>query len=346
MEKFVHIGMPKTLTSALQQGFFAIHGDIYYLGIGYKGNSIDFIDENVSFIFETLLLYARETYYRRYKREAFNVINSHLRNAVKENKKVFLVSTEWLSFNFTPDMVDNHSKVKRLYELFGRDTKIIFFIRNQMDLIKSLYNEYVKVGLPYNYSEFVEYIYNFKDRNFYYDLFYDEIYQMYSEYFEKVYVFPIESFRDKNKELIIENKRIKILNTLCNIIGIKYLEGFRLPVVNPSLSDRELYQKLNLNKKYRHDFGNLIFEHANIHRNRAYFKRERATIVDVFKDVKIKRKNLEIAKERAKNSKIAIDYKADIRILEKMIKEFVKSNEKLEQISNLKLPDSYFNMRF
>jgi hypothetical protein len=335
--------MPKTLTSALQKNFFPNHEQIYYLGIG-NDRLIDYIDDDINFIFETLLLYAKHNYYSSKKEKAFNNIEKHYDIALKSDASAFGISLEWLSFNFTPDMVDEEIKVKRLLQLFGKKTKLILFLRNQSDLLKSLYKEYIKIGLPLSFSDFIEYIHDFKDRNFYYDLFYDKKYELYSEHFRKenIYFLPLENYRDENKNLIKSNGKIKIISDICDILNLDYSKDFKIPKTNRSLNDYQAYKKLELNRKYRHDFGNLIFEHANIHRSRKLFDKENAVgIEDCFRDVKMKRLLLNEAKKISKGEK-KINYNIKEKLNSKLFEEFFLSNKRLEKHLDIKLPDSYF----
>ncbi len=347
LDTFLHLGMPKTLTSALQKEFYPKHKEIYYLGIG-NDRLIDYIDDDVNFIFETLLLYANSCYYNEHKNGAKEIIRAHYKKAVNKKFKAFGLSLEWLSFNFTPDMNDEEIKVKRLLDLFGQETKIILFIRNQRDLLRSLYKEYIKIGLPFSYPQFVEYIHDFKDRNFYFDLLYDKKYELYNKYFkeENIYFLPLEKFRDRNKKLIIENDKILLIKKLCNILNLKYPDNFSLPKTNKSLNDVETANKLELNRRYRHDFGNLIFEHANIHRSRKFFEKEKVFgIDDYFKDIKIKRLLLNQAKNYPTTNK-EIDYKINNKLASILKKEFIESNKKL-RVSNQKieLPEIYYDIK-
>jgi hypothetical protein len=338
--------MPKTLTSALQKNFFPNHEQIYYLGIG-NDRLIDYVDDDVNFIFETLLLYAKNHYYNLKKEDALNDMKRHYDIALKSDASAFGISLEWLSFNFTPDMVEEEIKVKRLLELFDKETKLILFLRNQSDLLKSLYKEYIKVGLPLSFSKFIEYINDFKDRNFYYELFYDKKYKLYSKYFrnENIYFLPLENYRDKNKKLIQSNGNIKIIYDICDILDLDYPENFQIPETNTSLNDYQAYKKLELNRKYRHDFGNLIFEHSNVHRSRKFFDKENAFgIKDYFQDVKIKRLLLNEAKVYSNGEK-KINYNLKSKLKKNLFRSFISSNHNLDKISNFKLPQVYFNFK-
>lgn len=345
MNKFIHIGMPKTLTSALQQEFYPKHDSIYYLGIG-AGGAIDYLDAHTEFIFETLLLYAKSGYYETQKHEAKKTLEALVKKAEAEGKQVFGMSSEWLSFNFLPDMIDNAMKVERLADLFGTDTKIIMFIRNQADLLKSLFNEYVKVGLPFTYDEFVRYTHNYKDRNFYFDLLYHHQYELYARHFSQsnIHFLPVENFRGKDKKLLVEDGKVKIVDALCRILEIDYPENFSLPHINPSLTDSELKHKISLNEKYRHEFGNLMFEHASKHRSRKYFERENAVnIPDYYDDIKVKRFAIEQAKIMAQTDPAPVSYDADTDVMKRLSHAFNASNKTLKSYGT-GLPDIYTQM--
>ena len=108
-----------------------------------------------------------------------------------------------------------------------------------------------------------------------------------------------------------------------------------------------MYQKLLINKENRHDFGNLIFEHSNIHRSREYFKKEGVTSInDYFKDIKTKRIALKKAKKNALIDSNEIDFQIDNNVKNKLEEELIKSNEKLSKKYNIKLPESYFQLNF
>jgi len=341
--KFIHIGYPKTLSSVLQQSFFPKHKAIYYLGVG-STDSIDYIDDDISYIADNLLLYANERFYATCAKSALEHIDLHLKRAEELGFTAFGVSSEWFSLNLTPDMIDVNTRAERLRELFGEDTKVITFIRNQKGMIKSLYGQLVREGLPLTYSEFIDYIYNFRERNFCTDLYYDLTYQIYSNLFgkENVHFLPIENYRDENKQLLVREGKVNIIDDVCDILGVEYNSEINLDFVNASMSESELCYKLSLNKEFRHDFGNLMFEHANKHRNRVFL--ERNNLIDngdPFSDVKKKRKLLEKAKKLSELMPKSMDYSASSSVLEELDNLFESSNRKLRKISGLNLPADY-----
>ena len=257
MITFVHIGLPKTLSSALQREFFPHHPSIHYLGIG-QGGAIEWIDSDIQLIFDDLLVYARDGYWQSRRDWAKEVVARQLSQAGKAGKKAVGLSSEWLSVTLSPDMIDNRVKVERLLDLFGEEVRVIYFLRNQFDLLKSLYGQYVREGLALTFESFLDYIHDFRDRSIFFELCYETTVRQFSEAFgrSRVSAIPIERFKETSGELRTDDQgRICLVDEMCRVLKIEYPAGFCLPKVNPSLSDIELYHKFSLNREYPHDFG-------------------------------------------------------------------------------------------
>lgn len=135
-----------------------------------------------------------------------------------------------------------------------------------------------------------------------------------------------------------------MVKNICDILNVEYPKDMdKLPHVNPSLNDSEAYHKRKLNIKYRHDFGNLIFEHSNIHRSRKFFEREKFnSIEDYFRDVKMKRLLLNQAKNKAEKEE-KISYNTENEIFRKVLDEIKSSNKRLSNNYDLKLIEKYLN---
>ncbi|AZT84532.1 hypothetical protein EHN06_13825 [Marinobacter sp. NP-4(2019)] len=344
MQKFIHLGMPKALSSALQESFFSKHEDIHFLGVGV-GSLIDYVNDPINRIFETLIPYSNNDFYQSNKGSAIADFGLEIRKAVEHNKKWVGVSSEWLGFNFTPEMVEPDIKMKRLAEVVGSDAKIIFLTRSNFSFVKSLWAELVKVGLPKLFSEYCQYLWDFQDRSCLYEMLYDLQYSRVVKYFgrENIHIVPLEKFRSKNGELTETNQKIDLISYLCRALDVNYPSNFMLPSVNPSLSNKELFHKLELNKKYRHDFGNLLFEPSNIHRSRKQLEwLGSAEDKDVFRDVKMKRLLLEQAKLAAKKSNSEVSYELPKSLAKNLSQLFIESNQRFEEMSGITLPDQYF----
>ncbi len=344
MIKYIHIGYPKTLTSSLQIDFFPKHSQILHLGIGC-GSLIDYIDDDINIAIENYILYAKEFPYKENEARIKSSFNKWFDYAEDKGYKAVGISLEWLSYDVNPDQNDIVVMAKRLKDIFGSDTKIIAFTRNQLDLLKSMYGQYVRDGLSLNYKEFIDYSYIYKDRNFLYDLLYDKTFSLYVDLFgkENIHFMPIETFRDtETKQLIYNNEKLLLLETISKILDIGY-EKLTFEHTNISLSKKELFQKLQLNQKTRHDLGNLIFEHSNIHRNRKYFENDPIIkIEDPFFDVKKRRLLLEEAKKLSVHDPRDMDYSADPEIIEKLSEMFIDSNKVLAFKANVELPEIYY----
>jgi hypothetical protein len=346
MEKFIHVGMPKALSSALQESFFSRHNDIHFLGVGV-GSLIDYVNDPINRIFETLIPYSNNDFYQLNKNAAMVDFNREIERAIDNGKKWVGVSSEWLGFNFTPEMVDPEIKIKRLAGIVGSDAKIIFLTRSNFSFVKSLWAELVKVGLSMSFSEYCQYLWSFQDRNCLYEMLYDLQFLRLARYFDKdnIHVLVLENFRTDDGSLINTGHKIDLISELCRILYVEYPADFILPSVNPSLDAKELFHKLELNKKYRHDFGNLIFEPSNVHRSRkqlewlGVFENQ-----DVFRDVKIKRILLDQAKLAAKKSDWEVSFELPKTLAKSLSQLFIESNQKFEKISGINLPNQYFKI--
>ena len=344
--KYIHIGLPKNLSTTLQRDFFNKHPEIYHLGIGVDSN-VDYINPKIASACENHFQYSRNIAYKKQKKNIKKAFEIEFSKFNKNNsKKACGISLELLSFAFTPDQIDIEEKVKRVYEAFGKDTKIILIIRQQFKLIESLYKEAVKIGYYGTFKEYLEYIYISRDRNFIFDFQYDYLVDLYSEYFgkENVEVLVIENYRDDNGELIFNNNKCALTDRISDILEITK-KDFELGHYNKPLSLSELYSMRNFNSIENHGIGNQAYSTAtNFHRLKDYFKHELNLEIEdslLYKDARIKNKNIELARNNYDNSKI-ITFEYPNKIKEFLIDLFLNSNKRLVKKYNISLPDTYF----
>lgn len=338
------MGLPKTLSSALQTEFFSKHDEISYLGVGL-GDLISYKSKDLEYLFQVLLIYANKQFYQKEVTPLKQLLNIEFEVAANTNKLVG-ISSEWFGLNLTPDMIGFEERVDRLYDLFDKNTQIIVITRAQDQLLKSLYGQMVQEGLPQLYDEFLSFLYLFRDRNFFYDLDYYEKFKVLISKFgiKNVHFLPLENFRESTGELKEIDGRVLLIDEFCKLFEIDYPYGFELPIVNPSLNDAEIYQKVLLNKKYRHDFGNLIYEYSNIHRSRTILE-PTGLVPDLYQSVKMKRFCNESAKLLSKiNPDKRIDYSANPKVINFLSDSFIQSNLKLKNEFGVNLPDCYFSM--
>ena len=182
MVKYIHIGYPKCFSTTLQRSFFDAHHEIMHLGIGC-GSNVDYIDPKISAYMENYLVYARTLSFREKQEEIKKHFSYWFDKAEKEGYAAAGISLEHLVFSFSTDNIDTCEKASRLKEIFGENTKIIMIVRNQIDLLRSLYRESIRMGNPGSYDDFLNFCVLLKDRNFLYDFRYDLIYELYSDLF-------------------------------------------------------------------------------------------------------------------------------------------------------------------
>jgi hypothetical protein len=351
MKKYLHIGYPKNFSTSLQRNYFGGHKDIYHLGIGSDKN-IGYIDNLTASIFEVYLKTAKYFKYTNELPRLKKHINSHFEIAKKQEKKCFGVSSEHISFGFTHESLDFKTKIDRAIDIFGKeDLNIIIIIRNQSDLIKSLYRESVRVGLPGSYSDFIYNLYKFQDRNYLFDFRYDLVFNYLEKTLDRknIHFFMFEEYRGIDKSMKMNGDKVALIDDISKALGIEY-KNIEFEHFNEALSDREIIIKSELNSETRHDLGREMNFSAEIHRQAEYFNSELNINEEekiIYEDV-IRKRGL-ISKVKNDTTTITEDklsYDCDPSIKEWLAKFFVKGNQSLEENLNIKLPNSYHELKF
>jgi hypothetical protein len=345
---YLHIGYPKNFSTSLQRSYFSVHPDLYHLGIGNTSN-VSYIDDFTSSIFEVYLKSAKTLKYNEVRDDIKHHIQNHIIKAQSSGKKALGVSSEHFSFAFTHETLDFPTKIERFVDLFGNDVKIVMIIREQMGLLKSLYRESIRVGLTQTYNEFLTNLYQFQDRNYFYDLRYDLVYQELRKHFKKenILILKFEEHRDTEGNLVMSTENYSLLNNYLD----EFLDISPMPSIiehhNNRLDDRELVAKHKINKKNKHDLGNELNQTAELHRQSSYFINQLdmdENKHDFYEDVKKKRANLEKAKIEATNftqSDVDELFKVDKELF-KTINSFYKAgNKSLMSAANIDLPECY-----
>ncbi len=132
----IHPGFIKTATTTLQNNIFNNHSELFSIGRPWGDINSYFLDN----------FYSPAGYYN--KKGVQNFIRQQQNLARKKGKKIIL-SDENLTYNYW-----NRGEIsKKLFDLFG-ESKIIFTIRNQYDMIASYYTKhaYELGGVPSPYS--------------------------------------------------------------------------------------------------------------------------------------------------------------------------------------------------
>lgn len=293
MELFLHIGYPKCFSTTLQRGYFSKHEDIYYGGVGIESN-IDFLSDDLNLLFESGIIYFNRYLFNKELPTFHKSVDKFLDSAKTSGRRIAGFSSEHLIFNFSPQGVDYRDKVDRIITLFGNDLKIIMILRKQSDLIISLYKEYVRMGYLYSFPEFIEWLFKYQDRNFYYELMYSEVVKYLLSkgiLSDNIFIRWFEDYKNANV-----NNIGKLYDELSDFLAIKKTK-LDISFFNRSLEDPLIKKKTLINNSIRFDFGETHLEGIENHRRRIFFNnylKMNYTEDKLFENVKKKRLSLDI----------------------------------------------------
>ncbi|WP_085908709.1 hypothetical protein [Kiloniella majae] len=262
--RFIHVGYPKCASTTLQYDIFYGHPEIYHLGWGNLSTGHGWIDEELAAAFEVDLRMAKTHQYDI--TPAKNALEKHFKifEQISSYKTIGL-SWESLCFTLAYD-VDPVIKASRLLELFGRETKIVFVIRNQFELIRSMYFEMVRDGLSKTFEEYLEYLHFHPYASLTGDLDYTRMVKIFGERFglENILIIPFES--------LIADKDFYI-KKMCHFVGASQID-LALGQHNPSTDLRKLENWRLYNAEHRYNFGDEAFSFLDAHKYTSYWKRE------------------------------------------------------------------------
>lgn len=248
----IHIGLPKTATTFLQNEFFPKLNGVTYIGRPYTQENYAF--NNIQFADRTI-------YSASSVKKEFNKI------ICTSNQNTILISDELFSGFPLYNYINRGIIAERLADMAPK-AEIILFLRSQVDLIASLYNQYVKIGWvsrPLDESflhnpgkglslekwfdgqrkwnkknRFISHRSFFNVEHFKYS----KIYSLYENLFSKVHVILYEDFiSDKEKYL---NKIESILSLESSIV--QYFNTDTKVIINQSLNNRQLQKKIIENR--------------------------------------------------------------------------------------------------
>lgn len=142
MKVYVHLGIHKTGSSFLQKEFFP----------RYQRN-ICFLNRAELRYFKAYILNTDDFDFD--SDEALKLFNKALGDRINSEKVI--ISDEEFYGNPYMGSIDRKRNFDRLHEIFGNDLSCIVFLRNQQDLLNSLYNQYVKTGGIASFKDFINY---------------------------------------------------------------------------------------------------------------------------------------------------------------------------------------------
>ncbi len=283
MKLLIHVGLPKCLSTSLQRGVFSTHPGINFMGVGVEDN-ISYQDSRLELISENLLKYSNHRTYSAQRSDAKQAIDDW---ASKDMLNVF--SNEHLVFKFGLSQLDTYEKIERLKDLFSDfEVQILLLHRQFESLIRSLYKEFVRMGLDQSYNDYLIWLWNYRDRNFFDDLNADHAVQQLETSFGRgsVLQYDFESAASNYQEFI-------------NTLLVQDLKLSPIEVEqeahNASLTDQQTYELLQLNKAEGRGLSAQGFEEFERHRNREWFEACNAVASNdyVFEPVVKKRESIE-----------------------------------------------------
>ena len=192
----IYPGFSKTATTSIQEHFYKNKNFVTFC-------KPDFLNSNKQIIniFEKIRIDDDKNFnHEEYRKIIVNIINK------LDNKKTIVIADESL---ITASFNNQERTAKRLKYIFNNNIKIIFTIRNQIDLLKSRYKFFIKKAKSKNkLIDFNDWVYeNYsKDSRLSADnvcqIDFANIIQLYEKIFDKskIKIFTFENFKkDQNK---------------------------------------------------------------------------------------------------------------------------------------------------
>jgi hypothetical protein len=235
MDLVFHIGYHKTGTSWLQQSYFREHP-----GIALLSNSEQPWDD-------ALLSYLIATSDAEYDPEVGRaLLDERVRSSedTVAGRKILLISAERLSGHPYSGGHDNVRIARRIATTFV-DARIVCVVRNQIDMIWSVYKQLVSAGFPGKFSHLMA-MRSWKTTAF--DPAYFEYDRLMSQY---------HALFGKDRVCVLQYELMRrdvgaFLGRLCDFMGVDYVEPRQAALrVNPSLPDASigLVRRLNYFRK-------------------------------------------------------------------------------------------------
>lgn len=335
MRKFVHVGYPKSGSTSLQIDVFREHPEIYYLGRGY-GDFTGYIDDDIQICAEIDLRFRREFEFdEALYRSRFDKHFDLAENSVE--KKVVGFSSEFFSFTYQNDL-DVAEKARRLWLGFGADTQVLIIIREQLGFIRSTYKEFIRSGYRKTFDEFVFWLYEQKDRNFYSVLKYEKMFELYSSLFgaENVHIVPFE---------LLNSDPIRFLERVSVAIGVE-IGKRELKNYNEAYPDATLELLRIYNAQTPYILSNDSFTGFQQVFAPAYYQKELGIPLPTKSVMDRELKNsLHLAAKRLSQgaSGLVLNMTANQKVIDYFAAEYQRSNEKLAQMIDEDLSEyNYF----
>lgn len=328
---WIHMGYPKCFSTSLQKAFFEKHPEIAYGGIGI-GDHLSYANKDIEFVFQSLLQHANKSFFDQNFKEAKEIVD----NFISNTNQTVVFSLETLVFPFST--LDLDTIVERIYLLFENyEVHILLVIREQFEFLKSLYGEFLRMGYPETFSSFLQWVWGFRDRNFYELLNYPQVYNLLKGKFgiKNIHIEFFETWKN-DPEREINNRVSSLLE----------IDNKNLPIWNdnPSLKENELANLIYINQQFRRGMGeHVLYPYLN-HLNRIGLERLESgyTNEEVFENILTKRLALNKMKrlpQQAFDDFYKLNSPVDA-ILNRMQQEWKTTNKQLTAYLD-EVPSSY-----
>lgn len=221
---FIHVGYQKTATTWLQKNKF-FHPDIQLFGVGRHSQLFWDLVYDSDFFFDEF----------KYMSQFEEIIKSEKRNCC------YGISWERLSGEMLTGY-DSKRIADRLYSIFGR-VKIIITVRSQLAMIRSTYNQYIKMGGTCSLEKFLDDP-RIAGKRFLERLKYDGLINYYRQLFgaKNIYIDCYEGIKDNPRDFVL-----RLFNCL-NLDSAKIINEDKLVAKeNRGLSSRSLFLKKKIN---------------------------------------------------------------------------------------------------
>lgn len=154
----IHIGMPKTASTFLQEEVFPnlnlIYLNEYYYFKELKWNQI--VYESIRNIVEKQNYLLQDEQVKQFQEEMVQIANERQCNK-------FIFSSEELVGFYAQNFNNSLNVLENIRQYFGKNIKIILVIREQVSFLESLYRQSIKMGHWINIETFL----NYQNGNFY-----------------------------------------------------------------------------------------------------------------------------------------------------------------------------------
>jgi len=224
MKVYLHIGMPRTGTTFLQQEIFPMIEDINFINFRYHGG----------ILFKMVSINKFNNIFSNIENVEYETVEKNVLPYLR-NDKINLLSDENIYDNMWLGEDRRWRRINRLKELFP-SAKIIFGIREKDSLLRSLYKKYVMDGGILSFDEFIQTI-NLDKLE--YEKYIQHLFRLFGK--RNVYIYRYEKMKNDIHSFVEE---------LCNFMKVE-VPSFKNIRRNAGYSQDQIKISLIINRLFR-----------------------------------------------------------------------------------------------